>query len=142
VERLKAAGVVVPQTPLVAPGNARDGAGSSDQKLTSPAVTVAPTVSEPVANFLGEDWVQAQKPNYYTLQILGSFTAQDLKDYARQHGLSGDLAIMTGRHQGRPWYTLIYGAYRTHAAAQQARAVLPVEVVRAGSQVRRFHDLR
>ncbi|CAK0766269.1 conserved hypothetical protein [Gammaproteobacteria bacterium] len=93
-------------------------------------------------NLLGEDWIRAQKPTNYTLQIFTSLAKQDLHNYAYQHALKGELAIMPELRRGQTWYNLIYGSYATNSVANKARSSLPPEIIKSGIWIRQFGKLR
>lgn len=75
-----------------------------------------------------EDWLLRQPANAYTLQLLATANRRALLDFVRRHGLQNQAAYVTGRRNGRPWYTLVYGVYPDRTAALGALAGLPAAV--------------
>ena len=119
----------------------------------SPPITLASPPSSPVTEsnepatttpteLLGEDWVRAQKPTNYTLQILTGLLERDIRAFVRQYDLKGDIAMVSELRQGRVWYNLLYGSYKTAGAANKVRVALPPEQVKGGAWVRRFRNLQ
>mgnify|MGYP006292616569 CR=1 FL=1 len=106
-----------------------------------PISSVSP-VPPLIPEWLDDRWLAEQDPSHYTLQLMSSLKAEDARNYARQQGLTGTLAVVTTRRQGRGLYCLIYGSYPTATAARKARDELPPEVAKTGSWVRRFRELQ
>ncbi len=128
VAPLPSAPVMVPVAPTVLP-------------VAPPAAPS--TEAAPVSSAIhGVDWVKAQPPNHYTIQLIASPRAQDLPAFVQQHALSGDLAMTTELRHGQVWYGLLYGSFKTKAMVNQALAALPPATTKAGAWMRRFRDLR
>ncbi len=72
-----------------------------------------------------ENWLMAQTPTAFTLQLLGTSKRQALLAFMGRHELQGQAAYFTSEHAGQPWYTLVYGIYQDRASAQAALATLP-----------------
>ncbi|CAK0757213.1 conserved exported hypothetical protein [Gammaproteobacteria bacterium] len=108
---------------------------------TSPAIESNEPAPVVAAELLGEDWIRTQKPNNYTLQILTSPLERDIRTFVRKHDLKGDFAMVPELRQGRIWYNLLYGSYKTASIANKARTTLPPEAVKNGAWGRRFRDL-
>jgi DamX protein len=70
-------------------------------------------------------WLQAQPPEYFTLQIMGSYALERVAQFINKHHLKGDLSLYKTQHNGRDWYVLTYGVYQTKMSAHVARSALP-----------------
>jgi hypothetical protein len=66
-----------------------------------------------------------KKETGYTLQLMGAFTIDALNDFAVKHNLQPTIKRSDQLHQGRVWYVLTYGEYRSQTAAEIARQKLP-----------------
>lgn len=90
---------------------------------------------------LRDDWLLAQNPEVYTLQVAGSPDESDVRRALRKYGFVSDTAIFTTHKKGKPWYGLVTGIYADQVSAQQARAALPEELMR-GTWVRRMRAVQ
>lgn len=85
-------------------------------------VTVAPVVPrEAPPRDLA--WLLGQRDGY-TIQLFGSHKLAEAKQVLSRPDLK-DLIGAESRYQGRPWYIVFYGHYRTRAEALAALAALP-----------------
>lgn len=105
-----------------------------------PTETANPEATD--SEFLGKDWIQAQNPLHYTIQIFTSPDEQDTRNYARRYNLTGNMAIASELRRGKTWYNLIYGSYESSRSANRARANLPPEVTKSNPWPRRFRLLQ
>jgi len=58
-----------------------------------------------------EEWLMAQNPNHYTVQLMGSVRETDVTDFVQNNRLKGQLAYFRSLSQGRDWYSLVSGVY-------------------------------
>lgn len=98
----------------------------------------APTAPSrpPAGEAGGPEWLLAQPPGHYTLQLLAVTNPAGIERFIRQHGLEGPLASYRTRRKGRDWYFLVQGSYPTRAAALAAVRKLPAGVRRNGPWAR------
>jgi DamX protein len=75
-----------------------------------------------------EDWLLAQKPTNYTLQLLGVSEEPSVLAFIKRHGLEGRVAYFHTYRDGTDWYALVYGIYANREAARAARSTLPAAV--------------
>lgn len=75
----------------------------------------------------------------FTVQLLGSFSQSDIKQFISAHHLQSTARIYHATYDGRPWYVLGYGAYSSRAAADAARDQLPTGLSHQGAWVRSIH---
>lgn len=111
------------------------------EALTAPPASTptAPASVKPAA--LRDDWLLAQNPDVFTLQVAGSPDESDVRRALKKYGFVSDTAIFTTQKKGKPWYGLVTGIYMDAVSAQQARAALPEELMR-GTWVRRMRAVQ
>jgi septal ring-binding cell division protein DamX len=107
--------------------------GSLRSGVTAPA-DAAPALD----GVLGPDWIAAQDPAHYTIQIVAAHNPQAIGRIARAYGYSADLAQYRRLRNERDWYALLHGSYPNLEAAKAALDRLPAEIRPFGPWVRRF----
>ena len=76
-----------------------------------------------------ESWLLTQSEASFSLQLLGSRSAESIAGYIQQHSLDTDKsAVYKGLYRGTEWYVLLYGIYPSRQAALDARVTLPAAV--------------
>ncbi len=92
------------------------------------AEETAPDI-ETTANASGEyhdeDWIRAQDPGHYALQMIAFRKKERAEAFARTLDLEGDKAIYKTTMFGRPIYKVIYGNFENHKASLKGRRSLP-----------------
>lgn len=71
------------------------------------------------------EWVAAQNPAHYTLQLASSTNQALIRKYYEENRLQGKAGYYSFLKQGETWYALVYGAYPTVNEAKAAMAGLP-----------------
>lgn len=71
-----------------------------------------------------EAWLMARQPERYTLQMMGSLDEASVRQFIQQAN-QAELLYFEGRHQGNPWFVVVYGDYADRDAAVAAIARLP-----------------
>ncbi len=97
----------------------------------APAAAAPPPSPSPCAGLAVRDraWLRRQRPDSYTLQLLAVRSPEALVRLIGELGAGEDeLAAFETRHQGGPWYVLLYGIYPDREAALAARGRLPDEL--------------
>ncbi len=61
----------------------------------------------------------------FTLQLMGASDFNELSQFVAANKLQDKSYILHSINKGQDWYTLIYGVYPTHEAAEAARNNLP-----------------
>ena len=89
-----------------------------------------------------EEWIKAQKPNYYTLQLASSTNKKLIEKYYYQNALQGKAGYYKNRRQGEDWYALVYGAYPSATEANAAIQTLPKDLRKWSPWVRRLKDIQ
>ena len=70
-------------------------------------------------------WIKQQKDTAYTLQLLSVSDPTHLQQFCRQYKICDRAAIYTSQLNGKTITRLVYGNYRNHQAAKQAKTRLP-----------------
>ncbi|MCG5499668.1 AAA family ATPase [Ectothiorhodospira lacustris] len=87
-------------------------------------------------------WLRAQSPDRFTVQILAGGNEAAVRDYARNTNLPGDVAWFPMRRGEQTLYVLIFGSYATADAARSAIPALPAEVRRNQPFIRSFRSVQ
>jgi septal ring-binding cell division protein DamX len=88
-----------------------------------------------------QEWVAAQNPNYYTLQLASSTNQALIQKYYSENELSGKAGYYRSRRAGEDWYALVYGAYPTVQDAKAAIDNLPVDLKKWSPWVRNIKSI-
>jgi septal ring-binding cell division protein DamX/type II secretory pathway predicted ATPase ExeA len=122
--------------PLPGPASGLPEAGQSLPDAAGlEAVMPAPTVTSSAPR--DDDWLLAQDPDAYTLQLLVANRAQCLA-YMERHGLGDAAALYQTRTSGQVWYSLVYGVYATEVDAADAGKAISEQDVNAKPWVRKM----
>nr|VFK32280.1 MAG: Cell division protein DamX, binds to the septal ring, contains C-terminal SPOR domain [Candidatus Kentron sp. MB]VFK32810.1 MAG: Cell division protein DamX, binds to the septal ring, contains C-terminal SPOR domain [Candidatus Kentron sp. MB]VFK75787.1 MAG: Cell division protein DamX, binds to the septal ring, contains C-terminal SPOR domain [Candidatus Kentron sp. MB] len=70
-------------------------------------------------------WLQRQKPNHYTIQLLGTSKKDQMQKFLTKHNLGSQAAWFKTRHNNRDWFVVVYGIYTTNKAANIKIQSLP-----------------
>lgn len=107
------------------------------------AQAVQPTSeAAPVKLVLGpQEWVAAQKSNYYTLQLASSTNKALIQKYYNENNLAGKAGYYHSRRSGEDWYALVYGAYPSVQAAKAAIGNLPNDLRKWSPWVRNIKSI-
>ncbi len=89
-----------------------------------------------------EAWLLQQSPNTYTLQLLGTANEQALINFARRHQIEDQSAYFSTSRDGRPWYSLVYGAYPDSVSARSAAKALPSKLRGLNPWPRSLQDIQ
>ena len=88
-----------------------------------------------------QDWVQAQNPNFYTLQLASSTNIELIKKYFNENNLTGKAGYYKNKREGEYWYALVFGAYPSASAANAAIASLPHDLKKWSPWVRKIKSI-
>lgn len=86
-----------------------------------PQVTPEPSSQDGV---FGEDWLRAQRPQDYTLQLVGARDRAAIRAFITRHNVQSPSAVFQRELNGKPWFSLVSGVYSDRDAAIAARARL------------------
>jgi septal ring-binding cell division protein DamX/type II secretory pathway predicted ATPase ExeA len=89
-----------------------------------------------------QDWVLAQEPGTFTLQLFGSHEQKNAEAFIRQHHLGQAAHVFVSERKGKDWYSVVYGVYPDQAAASSASKTLPASLKKIKPWVRRFDDIQ
>ena len=109
--------------------------------IDSDAAALTP-VPVTTGTLLGEDWLQQQNPNHFTIQIAASNDRQALRQYAESLNLDTEYAWFRSVRNGQNWYSLVVGQYPSSARAQTAVANLPTRIRRNQPWIRNFGSIQ
>jgi hypothetical protein len=87
-------------------------------------------------------WILSQPANAYSLQLLSAATPASLQQFCRRHRICHNSAYYRSEVNGKTLYRLLYGSYASSAAADSAKASLPVEVQQMTPWIRQFRRVR
>ena len=100
------------------------------------------TEAAPVNLVLGpQEWVAAQNPNYYTLQLASSTNQALIQKYYGENNLAGKAGYYHSKRSGEDWYALVYGAYPTVQDAKAAIGNLPEDLKKWSPWVRNIKSI-
>lgn len=89
-----------------------------------------------------EQWLLAQRPSDYTVQILSAHSEQGILDFIRAHDLQHEVAYFQHQRSGKMWFSLVYGIYATGTEARGMMEKLPPDLLRASPWVRQLSDIQ
>lgn len=125
----------VPQDSLTGEDDTRvavSAAPDAPQVMTTPRDASTEEMSSPESVSplppLDADWLMAQAPDKYTIQIIGLKDRDRLATFARGHAFEDLLAQYTMQRDGKDFFVLVQGIYSSLEAARTARAALPDNV--------------
>ncbi len=89
-----------------------------------------------------KDWLAAQRPAAYTLQILGVSDERAAKRFIRNGRFSANVVYYESRRNGRPWFSVLHGVYSDRAAAMAALDRLPDSLRKIGAWPRSLRSVQ
>ncbi|MCG8609443.1 MAG: hypothetical protein MI864_02810 [Pseudomonadales bacterium] len=102
-------------------------------------------LTEPTLPLNGHDWLFAQNPEHYSIQLVGVYQKQHLVSYINRnsHVLSDQpIAFNEGKLGLRSWYNLFYGHYATREQAEAALETLPLRLQTNSPYIRSFESIQ
>lgn len=88
------------------------------------------------------DWIQAQNPGHYTLQLVAGNDIKTLRAFIQRHSPGEPLAVYQSTRNNRPWFGLIHGIFSDKQQAIDARARLPKALRQQNPWVRSLGPLQ
>lgn len=101
----------------------------------------APAAQPAVAGFRDAAWLWSQNPGHYTVQLVGASTEEAVRAHLRGYDVSGDIALVVTRRDGKPWFVLFWGDFADRPAAERAVAALPAPLRRVAPWIRPYADV-
>ncbi len=89
-----------------------------------------------------QERVLAQEPGNFTLQLFGSHDKKNAETFIRQHQLGTQANIFISEHNGKEWFSVIYGVFPDQATATAAIKTLPTSLQKIKPWVRRFDEIQ
>ncbi|MBT8447736.1 MAG: SPOR domain-containing protein, partial [Gammaproteobacteria bacterium] len=86
-------------------------------------------------------WLLKQPGDSYSLQLFGARNRAAAAKFVATHR-HADLWLLTARHQGAPWYVVLYGLYPDRDSARRAIAGLPAGLRQSEPWARPVSSLR
>lgn len=118
--------------------------GLVDGYRTLSASSIKPasfTPSVPASAVGPQEWVKAQSPDNFTLQLASSTNAELIKKYFVENSLDGKGGYYKNKREGEYWYALVYGSYPSVTAANEAIAGLPDDLKKWSPWVRKLKSI-
>jgi septal ring-binding cell division protein DamX len=115
---------------------ARAEASVNPLKKSSDMVPAASVDSDQRKEFLLESWINNQKSNYWTIQLLAFTQETKVQDFIDRHGLQSKAAYFVEQKDGIVWYKLIYGSFDSKDKATFARQNLSSKLQEYGPWLR------
>ena len=122
---------------------------AAPKAAAKPAVKPAPKPASPPAEYVyrggnraggaltaDEQYLVAQSPTHFVLQIMGSDDQTRVRTFIARAGVP--LRVYRKMNNGRDWYSVVYGNYASRAAAEKAQNTLPRGLAGSKPWVRRL----
>jgi len=88
-------------------------------------------------------WILAQKPSYFTLQLVTGHQQKTIHTFIQKYQLSGpQLAYFQTQRAGKVWHNLTFGVYANRKLALAAIAQLPAELAAVKPWIRRLSSIQ
>lgn len=94
----------------------------------SATASEAPAHAAPPVTQAAGDWVAAQDPAHFTLQLISYNEQADAQRFAASLGDGAPVGIYRSHKRDKYWYAVVHGVYASHAQASAAIATLPERV--------------
>ena len=89
-----------------------------------------------------EDWILAQDPKQYTVQLAAFWKETGLKSFLSKSEIRDDLGFFSFKREGRTWHAVIYGVFEQYEQALQASRALPKHLKTTSPWVRKFSAIQ
>jgi DamX protein len=115
----------------------------SPEETSPPELAPRPIKTDTKATGLqDQQWVLAQKPDSFAIQLLASSSTQSVKDFAQGLKLGSTLAYYPRKIKDKTLYVLIAAPYKDRQAAEKAVAAFPASLRRNNPWVRPLKDIQ
>lgn len=128
--------------------NAAGASGNGQSHPARPADNPAQVITRrnaPPATAIGnkrEDWIRAQSPYHFTLQLVTASKEQSVVEVIALAHLGAEVAVFKRELNGAIAYSAVYGVFETQDEAKHAVAALPARARDAKPWVRPFADIQ
>jgi DamX protein len=89
-----------------------------------------------------ENWLLAQNPSYYTIQLIGLQNEKSIHKFVKKYKLFNQVAYYKTFYHKKDWYPLLYGVYPTRREASSAMKKLPKELRKISPWIRSFLSIQ
>ena len=89
-----------------------------------------------------ENWLLAQNPSYYTIQLIGLQNEKSIYKFVKKYKLFYHVAYYKTLYHKKDWYPLLYGAYPSRREALSAMKKLPQELGKLSPWIRSFSSIQ
>ncbi len=100
------------------------------------------TISKKPEGIHRENWLLAQNPSYYTIQLIGLQNEKSIHKFVKKHKLFSQVAYYKTLYHKKDWYPLLYGVYSTRREALSAMKKLPQELGKFSPWIRTFSSIQ
>jgi hypothetical protein len=122
---------------------AATGAATTVAATPPPAEPAATsTTTTPATGTAREDWLLAQKPGDFTLQLLATQSEDLMLKYLGKHQFDQTVAYFAFQRDGKQWYAAVYGAYPGKSQAEAAVSTLPASAKQKPPWIRQFGGIQ
>ena len=117
--------------------------GLIEAYLTLNKRAISPATGQTLSFQIGPDiWLKKQEPNKYTIQLASSRNEKSIKKSYEKNNLKGNGGYYHYVRDGIDRYALVYGSYKTVAAANIAMKKLPKILREKTPWVRRIKSIQ
>jgi len=117
--------------------------GLIEAYLTLNKRAISPAIGQTLSFQIGPDiWLKKQKPNQYTIQLASSRNEKSIKKSYEKNNLKGNGGYYHYIRDGIDRYALVYGSYKTVAAANVAMKKLPKILRKKTPWVRKIKSIQ
>lgn len=120
---------------------ARQGLAQAYARLNNNSVKPTRMAMKVKLSLSAEEWIAAQNPKYYTLQLASSTNQQLIAKYYQENELAGQAGYYRSKREGEEWYALVYGTYPSVQAAKDAIETLPQDLKKWSPWVRNIKSI-
>jgi len=89
-----------------------------------------------------EQWIKSKNPSHYALQLLGVSNEDQLIGFINKYGLNDKVGYFKTRLNGKEWWVLIYGEYKSMNDAKSATETLPEYLKHPSPWVRTYKSIQ
>ena len=104
------------------------------------AVGQAPSAEEHLRG--AERALLAKSPDSYTLQLLGSRSEDNVKDFIASNTVAIELSYFESRYRDQPWFVVVHGSYPDRDTAREAIDRLPSSLRELKPWARNLSDIQ
>lgn len=87
-------------------------------------------------------WFKKQRPERYTLQLIGVQDERAARQFIKNHKIGAEAAYFTTLRNGKPWYSVVHGVYSGRDAAVLAKKKLPTGLRSGAGWPRSFGSIQ